>query len=64
MTMLQLIPADDSAVGGKDTLLPALRAGIDSAGAFSLAAGRGPRRRRALSRLRFADLGLRPFRVY
>jgi hypothetical protein len=62
--MLQLIPADDSDVGGKDALLPALRAGIDSAEAFSLADGRAPRRRRALNRLRFADLGLRPFRVF
>lgn len=64
MNTLQLIPADDAGVGGKDALLPALRAGIDSAETFSLAGGRGSRRRRALSRLRFADLGLRPFRVY
>ncbi len=64
MTMLQLIPSNDAGVGGKDALLPALRAGIDSAEAFSLADGRSGRRRRALSRLRFAGLGLQPFRVF
>ena len=64
MTMLQLIPSNNAGVGGKDTLLPALRAGIDSAEAFSLADGRAGRRRRAVSRLRFADLGLQPFRIY
>ena len=64
MTTLQLIPNHDAGVGEKEALLPALRAGIDGFGAQALADGRVQRRRRSVPRLRFADLGLRPFRVY
>ena len=64
MSMLQLIPVEEAGLGGKNSVLPALRTGIDSAAAFSLAGGRTSRRRRAIDRLRFADLGLRPFRVF
>jgi hypothetical protein len=63
MTTLQLIPNHDAGVGDKEALLPALRAGIDSIGAHSVAEARPNRRRRA-PRLRFSDMGLRPFRVY
>lgn len=64
MTTLQLIPNHDAGVGEKEALLPALRAGIEGIGAQTLADGRAQRRRRNATRLRFADLGLRPFRVY
>lgn len=64
MSNLQLNPAGQTGTGSKDTILPALRAGIDDTGTFSLADGRQVRRRRAMNRLRFSDLGLRPFRVF
>jgi hypothetical protein len=64
MTTLQLIPNHDAGVGDKEALLPALRAGIDSTAAGASPDGRTYRRRRNVPRLRFADLGLRPFRVY
>lgn len=64
MSMLQLIPGGQAGVAGKDTILPALRAGFDGTSTFSLADGRTLRRRRSLNRLRLADSGLRPFRVF
>lgn len=64
MSMLQLNQAGDAGTAGKDTVLPALRAGIDGAAAFALADNRAPRRRRTLNRLRQNDQGLRPFRVF
>lgn len=64
MTTLQLIPNHATGVGGKDALFPALRAGIDSTGAWASPDGRLLRRRRSVPRLRMSDMGLRPFRVY